>query len=201
MGCERLLDLLVEHSYTYSDHPEFKLASGRFSHFYIDCKATTMRREAARSIAEAFDPFIPKTARAIGGLTMGADPIAYAIRDFSPHELDAFCVRKEAKAHGLKKSVEGPVSKGLPVVVVDDVITAGGSTITALRECRRAGLEVVAVIVMVDREEDGGMERVRTEAGDIPVTAVFKRSQLHARWMELKGHGLAHSRGSRSAAG
>ena len=184
MANGELLDLLVLHSYRFSDTELFTLASGRKSPFYVNCKTTTMRRDAARLIADAFDPRIPQAAEAIGGLTMGADPIAYAIRDLSARRLDAFVVRKEAKAHGLRRVVEGPVRKGLKVVVVDDVVTTGQSTIQALDACSAEGLEVVSVIVLVDREEDGGLDRIRAHA-KCPVSAIFKVSELHARWQEL----------------
>lgn len=187
MVWERLRDLLVEHSYRYSDEPTFSLSSGRRSHFYIDCRPTTMRREAAPWIAELFDRHIPADAAAVGGLTLGADPITYAVRDFSSRSLDAFVVRKEPKGHGLRRRVEGPVRPGMRVVVVDDVVTTGQSTIAAVEACREEGLVVVGVVILVDREEDDGMQRIRDAVGaDIRVEAVFTRTNLHERWQQLK---------------
>lgn len=184
MANSELLNLLVHHSYRFSDTELFPLASGRKSPFYVNCKTTTMRSDAARLIADAFEAKIPPAAEAIGGLTMGADPIAYAIRDLSARHLDVFVVRKEAKAHGLRRGVEGPVRQGLKVVVVDDVVTTGGSTIQALDACRAEGLDVVAVVVLVDREEDGGLDRIRAHA-QCPVAAIFRVSELHERWQNL----------------
>lgn len=193
MAVDQLRDLLVRHSYRYSDEPIFKLASGRLSQFYVNCKTTTMRREAARLIAAAFDRFIPREAEGIGGLTMGADPIAYAVRDFGTVPLDAFVVRKRPKEHGLKQAIEGPLRPGMKVVVVDDVVTTGGSTIDAIRACREheLALQVVAVVVLVDREEDEGLEKIRREAG-CPVHAIFKVSELKLRWNQLHADDRGH---------
>jgi len=198
---ERLLELLARHSYQCSDKPEFKLASGRFSRFYINCKTTTMRREAAPLIEAAFRPFIPKTAEAVGGLTMGADPIAYAIRDLSHQDLDAFVVRKAAKEHGLKKLIEGPVKPGMRVVVVDDVVTTGCSTVTAIEECTSEELKVIAVVVLVDRQEDDGLSRIREVAGGVPVSAIFNREEVHLRWLDLRTDADSSSPRSSATAG
>lgn len=199
MAHDQLLDLLVQHSYRFSEKAIYKLASGRMSQFYVQCKTTTMRRDAARLIADAFRPHVPPSAQAVGGLTMGADPIAYAIRDLSGLELDAFVVRKEAKEHGLKDEtiIEGPTRRGMKVVVVDDVVTTGGSTIQAIRECVRAGFEIVSVVVLVDREEDGGLDAVKSKVR-CPVSAIFTLPEIHARWLE-RGHD-AHTDTARPAA-
>ncbi len=177
---DQLLDLLVHHSYRYSDTEDFPLASGRSSQFYVNCKTTTMRKDSPRLIADAFNEFLPADAEAVGGLTMGADPIAYAIRDFGGR-LDALVVRKAPKEHGLKQVIEGPIFPGKKVVVVDDVVTTGGSTIQAIGAFVAQGLEVVAVVVLVDREEDNGLGNIRSMA-HCPVNAIFKVSELHGRW-------------------
>jgi len=198
---EQLLDLLVEYSYDYADQPKFRLSSGRESHFYIDCKPTTMRREGGAAIAAVIEPLIPPDAQAVGGLTMGADPIAYAIRDLSHKQLDAFVVRKDRKQHGLGKLIEGPVKKGMRVVVVDDVVTTGGSTIKALAACRDENLIVVAVIVLVDREEDDGLASIRKAAGThVPVQAVFTKSELHDHWLKVKAGGHSDTERPRAVA-
>jgi len=191
---KHVLELLAEHSYQFSEVGDFPLASGRKSDTYIDCKPTTMRGSAARAIAELFDPHIPSSAEAVGGLTAGADPIAYTIRDFHRgRQLDAFMVRKEAKGHGLKKFIEGPVRKGTRVVIVDDVVTAGGSTKLAIERCRNEELIVVAVVVLVDREE-GGLETIRQAAGpDVRVDAIFTKSELRARWLERQSDASSDS--------
>jgi len=181
-----LLDLLIAHSYRYDPDAPFRLASGKSSTFYIDCRATTMRGVAMEMVGRLVGDHVPADVEAVGGLTMGADPIAIAVASYRTRHgrpLDAFSVRKEAKKHGLAKWVEGPVSAGAKVAVLDDVVTTGGSTIDAIKRCRDAGLEVRAVIVLVDRQEHGGLDDVRREAGPaVPVTAVFTREELQARW-------------------
>ncbi len=184
---DALLRMLAEYSYAYSETADFALASGRRSNFYIDCKATTMRHGAGLLIAEAFEPYIPVSAIAAGGLTAGADPIAFALRDFAKQPLHAFVVRKQAKGHGLGKRIEGPVAKGDKVVVVDDVITTGGSTIEAITAAEELGLEIVAVVALVDRQENAGLARVKERVGaQTAVHAVFTREQIHAAWEALR---------------
>ncbi|MFQ5666715.1 MAG: orotate phosphoribosyltransferase [Candidatus Binatia bacterium] len=190
---EQLLEWLLAHSYRHASSDKFALSSGRRSNVYIDCKATTMRAEAAPLVAQACSPFIPPEAEAVGGLTLGADAIAAAISFYvsqtTHRKLHYFTVRKAPKRHGLMKYIEG--CPGSRVVVVDDVVTTGGSTIEAIRRCRDARIRVVAVIALVDREESGGMEAVRAAAGpDVPVSALFKKSELEARW-RLRKRGRA----------
>lgn len=179
---EGLRELLLRFSYRRSDKPSFRLASGKLSDLYIDCRATTMRSEALPLVGAVVGELVPVDAEAIGGLTMGADPIAVATAYWGAthgRPLNAFSVRKQPKGHGLEKWVEGCVGPGARVVVVDDVVTTGGSTIDAIRRCRQEGLNVTAVIVLVDREEEDGMAAVRREAGSgVGVAAVFTRSEL-----------------------
>ena len=186
----RLLDLLVRNSYRRADAAVFELASGRRSNYYIDCKATTCLPEALPLIAAEVLRRIPSDVDAVGGLTLGADAIATATAYCSPEfgrSIPWFVVRKESKKHGTKKSVEGFPVQGRKVVIVDDVATTGGSTIEAIGKVREAGAEVVAVVVLVDREE-GGMEAIVREAGaDIPVSAVFKRTELEEHWQATRG--------------
>ena len=107
---------------------------------------------------------LPADVEAVGGLTMGADPVAIEVAAYCTRHgrpLNAFSVRKEAKKHGLGKWIEGGVPAGSKVAVLDDVVTTGGSTIDAIRRCREEGLEVRAVIVLVDRQEHGGLDEVR----------------------------------------
>jgi orotate phosphoribosyltransferase len=142
---------------------------------------------------------IPPGVRAVGGLTMGADPIAAAVASYSTRHgraLDAFSVRREAKKHGLAKYIEGFVEAGSQIAIVDDVVTTGGSTIDAIRRCRQEGLQLRAVIVLVDRQEDDGLEAIRREAGaDVLVHAIFTRDELRAHG----DHANKHPSGSRSA--
>jgi orotate phosphoribosyltransferase len=116
---------------------------------------------------------------------MGADPIAISTAAASAdgRALRWFSVRKEAKEHGRKKLIEGDVTSGAKVVVVDDVVTSGGSTIQAIQKCRDGGLEVLQVLVLVDREEDGGIARIEGEAGaGVRVRAIFRKSEVRAAW-------------------
>lgn len=199
---ERLLDLLVRDSYRRAADERFELSSGRRSNYYVDCKATTMRGEAMPLIGRLFAEMIPPNAEAVGGLTLGADAIAGATAFYcetTGRRLNSFTVRKTPKKHGLMKFVEG--CPGSRVVVVDDVVTTGDSTIYAIRKCREAGFTVVGVIVLVDREE-GGIEAVKAAAGrETPVTAVFKRSELEARWRALHGSDAGNSARPQAAAG
>jgi orotate phosphoribosyltransferase len=139
----------------------FVLASGRTSDFYIDCRLTTMSAEGLVLIgrlgleairAHGWQP------RCVGGLTMGADPVAYAVAAASlagPPTVDAFSVRKETKAHGTGRRVEGNFSPGDPVVVVEDVITTGGSALKAIEAIREEGGSILGILAVVDREEGG----------------------------------------------
>lgn len=119
-------------------------------------------------------------ARLIGGLTLGADPVAYAVALASGHHpptLDAFTVRKRPKEHGTARRIEGPFDPSLPVIVAEDVITTGGSALTAIEVVRAAGASVVGVLAVVDREEEG---RAALEAAGCPVRALVTLSDIVA---------------------
>jgi orotate phosphoribosyltransferase len=180
----RLLDLLRKYSYRYDPEEGFRLVSGKRSRYYVDCKATTMRGEAMDLVGALVTEALPARVRAVGGLTMGADPIAHAAAHYSSlhgRPLDTFSVRKEAKSHGLRKWIEGCAEAGLAVAVVDDVVTTGGSTVDAIEKCRQEGLDVAAVVVLVDRQEEDGLERIRRVAGaGVPVTAIFTLAEISA---------------------
>lgn len=180
----KLLELLATHSYRYSDE-ELVLASGKRSHEYINCKVALSRSEALPALGKTFLDELDARAVAVGGLTMGADPIAIA----TAHEaagtrpLRWFSVRKEPKAHGLRRTIEGDLPDGAEVVVVDDVVTTGGSTIQAIEKCRSEGLRVIQVLVLVDREEEGGLERIKSTAGsEVTVRAIFTKSEVRQEW-------------------
>lgn len=159
MQQEQLAALLTARSVSLG---EFTLASGRRSSYYIDARRTTMSaaglhligRLGLRSIREA-----GWEAAAVGGLTLGADPVAYAIARAScdaPPIIDAFTVRKEAKSHGARRLVEGCFAPGIPVVVVEDVVTTGQSALRAIEAVQSEGGTVVGVVAVIDREEGGG---------------------------------------------
>lgn len=165
--------------------PPFLLASGATSWHYFDCERTTTYAPALPLLGEAFYRLLDRTVTAVGGLTRGADPIADAVAFYSvvrgERPVNAFSVRKEPKSHGTGRWLEGSVEPGETVAVVDDVVTSGGSVIRALERCREEGLRVAQVLVLVDREEQDGMARVRAAAGpDVPVLAIFRFSELVA---------------------
>jgi orotate phosphoribosyltransferase len=174
-----LLALLRELSYA---EREVTLASGAKSNFYIDCKQTALTAEGHLLIGLLVHDLIVREApdaRAVGGLTMGADPIASAVATYSfmaGRPLDAFYVRKETKGHGTQAWIEGDrrVTPGTPVAIVEDVCTTGGSSIKAIERARLHGLVVRRVIALVDREE-GGREAVEREA---PFSSLFTRGDF-----------------------
>lgn len=165
---ERLLELLVRHSFQQNADPIFTLASGRKSRYYINCKKTTFMPEAMPLLGRLFFEWIKAGERregeridAVGGLTLGADPIAYAIAYHSALQgmpIRAFSVRKEPKGHGAQKWVEGFEQPGARVAIVEDVITTGASTLRAIEGALNAGFQIQAVLALVDRQEGGREE-------------------------------------------
>lgn len=161
-----LIDLIKERSYQYSAEPKFKLTSGGVSNFYFNMKKTTMSPDGMYLVGRTVFEKIKELSLnidAIGGLTMGADPIAYAVSMhsyISKEPIQAFAIRKEAKGHGMKLSVEGNVKPGDHVVIVDDVVTTGGSTIKAINIAKEFGLIIEVVIVLVDRCEFNGRQNI-----------------------------------------
>ena len=183
---KRLGKIILERSFKYSDNPPFTLASGRQSNFYFNCKPTTLDPEGMNLIGEiVFDMLKDAPVTAAGGLTLGADPIANALAVISFQRgkpIKSFIVRKDVKAHGTKSAIEGNVAAGERVAIIDDVITTGGSTITAIEQARRAGLVVDRVITLIDREE-GGRENILPHADR--VESVFTRTQIMALRQEI----------------
>ncbi len=178
---ERLRRLLLERSVRRGD---FVLASGQRSSFYVDCRLTTMSAEGQGLIGRLGWRAV-RTAgwrpRSVGGLTMGADPVAYAIAAASfgtELVVDAFSVRKEAKAHGTGRVVEGCFAEGDDVVVVEDVITTGGSAQRAIAAVEAAGGRVLGVVAVVDREEGG---RAALEGQGREVVALIGAGELGLR--------------------
>ncbi len=179
----RLVALLAERSAKRGD---FVLASGRRSTLYIDCRLTTMSPEGQLLIGRLGLAVVRGSGwpvDAVGGLTLGADPISYAIAHASALAQEesggalvrAFTVRKEAKQHGTGRQIEGPFAAGDGVVVVEDVITTGGSALKAVEAIRAAGGTVLGVLALVDREE-GGREAI--EAAGLTVIAMVRASEL-----------------------
>ena len=204
-----LLNLLATHSFRLGD---FLLASGTRSDYYIDCRVTTLHAEGGRLAGIVLLDLIRErfpSAEAVGGLTMGADPLvsntasasAWELADYneflalSPDEdhgpaptlVHGFLVRKAGKTHGTGRRVEGFLSPGANVLIVDDVCTTGGSTITAIEATRDAGMNVIGVLCLVDREQGGRLqiERALAEipptnatASDIPFIPIFTANDI-----------------------
>lgn len=179
----RLIALLAERSAKRGD---FVLASGRRSSLYVDCRLTAMHPEGQLLIGRVGLATLKAsgwTVDSVGGLTLGADPIAYAIAHASAlaaeqgrdETVRGFTVRKEAKQHGTGKLIEGPFQPGDHVVVVEDVITTGGSALKAVEAVRAAGGTVVGVLALVDRQE-GGREAI--EAAGLQVLSLVTAEQL-----------------------
>ncbi len=181
---QKLLAKLKQKSVFFGD---FVLSSGGRSSFYIDCRLTTLDPEGACLVGRVMNAMIQREIEtsglpvtAVGGLTMGADPVALAIgmtswMESSPRLLQVFSVRKAPKAHGQTKLIEGNFAPGDTVVVLDDVVTRGDSTLKAIEAVEQAGGKVAFVAVLVDREEGGG-ERIR--ALGHKVLPVFTRVEL-----------------------
>lgn len=178
---DRLLDLLAERS---ARRGHFTLASGRQSTLYIDARLTTMSPDGLALIGPLALHALRNAAwdvSAIGGLTLGADPVSYAIAYASALDgpaLRAFTVRKEAKAHGTGRVIEGPFREGDRVAVIEDVITTGGSAIRATDAIRAAGGVVAGVLALVDREEGG---REALESAGLSVITLALASDIVAR--------------------
>ena len=159
----------------------FVLASGRTSEFYVDARLTTMSAEGLMLIGRLGLAAIRDAGwapHAVGGLTMGADPVAYAMAAASvaaPPILDAFSVRKEAKAHGTARRVEGNFRSDDTIIVVEDVITSGGSALKAIEAIREEGGQVLGILAVVDREEGG---RAALEAAGHRVVALTTATRL-----------------------
>ncbi|TAL22727.1 MAG: orotate phosphoribosyltransferase [Nitrospirae bacterium] len=160
---KRLIELIFQRAFKYSEEPTFRLVSGRMSNYYFNCKAVTLHPEGMYLIGNLiFDMINGLNIKGIGGLTLGADPVAYAVSYTSylkGRPVEAFVVRKSAKSHGTMQWIEGDVRAGDRVVIVDDVITTGKSTIEAITRAKEAGLEIARVISLIDRQE-GGRENI-----------------------------------------
>ncbi len=176
---EKLKRLILEKSLKVADEPVFKLSSGKLSRYYIDLKQITLDPEGSYIVGKLMYEIIKDFGVVgAGGLTLGADPIAYAIAFVSymdSHPIKPFIVRKEPKGHGTGKQIEGLLKKGDRVAVLEDVVTTGSSSLKAVSACQREGLEVVGVFCVVDREE-GGRENIQAQG--LQLYSIFKLSNL-----------------------
>lgn len=162
----KLIEFIKKRSFLRSDKPIYKLASGKMSNFYFDLRLTTLSPEGQHLIGNLLYEKIKELGlrpKGAGGLTMGADPVATALAYCSHLKgdpIEAFVIRKEPKAHGRGLQVEGNVKDGDDVVILDDVLTTGGSVIKAINIAKEAGFNILAVIVVLDRCEQNGRENV-----------------------------------------
>jgi len=183
----RLLELLRETSFEKSDQPIFHLASGIDSNYYIDCKQALSYPEARQLIGELIYVRIRnEPLDAIGGLEIGAYPIACAVSDRlyleNAKTARVFVVRKEAKKHGIRTLLAGDARNGDIALIVDDVITSGSSAIQAIKNARAEGLQVRRVIAIVDREESDGKANIEREG--VSFEALFTLAELISEYGE-----------------
>ncbi len=181
---QELIELLCQKSFKYSEAPTVKLVSGKMSRFYVNCKPTILSPRGRFLVGHlVFDAIKSAGADGVGGLTFGADPIAVAtafVSELQKKPVKAFSIRKDQKDHGIVKWVEGDIKPGERVVIIEDVITTGGSTIKAIERARSEGLDVVKIVALVDRQE-GGIENIREHVQD--VTAIISRDELIENWL------------------
>ena len=194
-----LLNILATHSFRLGD---YTLASGQKSDYYIDCRTTTLHAEGGRLSGLLLYDLIRQhfpNAEAVGGLTMGADPLVSNTASTSawyhhqhhhraPHDnevLHGFLVRKAEKTHGTGRRLEGFHRIGAHVVIVDDVCTTGGSTITAIEATKESGMNVIGVLCLVDREQ-GGRANIEAAAPHAPIHSVFTANDVRAAHLALK---------------
>ena len=185
---EELIDLLCQKSFKFSQEPIYKLVSGRMSQFYVNCKPVTL---CARGMFLAghllFEAIKDDDITAIGGLTFGADPLAVATAltsELKARPINAFSIRKTRKDHGMIRWIEGDIQPGERVAIIDDVATTGGSTIKAIKRARAEGLEVVRVVILVDRQE-GGVENIKQHVSK--VSRIITRDELVKRYQAIQG--------------
>lgn len=186
---QQLLTLLSRLSFRLG---QFKLSSGGTSDYYIDCRTTTLNAEGGRLTGHAILELLEQhgiEAEAVGGLTMGADPIVSNVATASAWRahskpgaplLNGFLVRKAEKAHGTARRIEGFCREGTRVVIVDDVCTTGASTINAIEAATEAGMKVAAVVCIVEREEANGRPAVEAAAKGAPFLRLFTANDVRA---------------------
>jgi orotate phosphoribosyltransferase len=181
---QELLRVLAEKSFRLG---EFKLSAGGTSDYYVDCRTTTLDARGAQLTGQAFWDEIRRRGwrpEAIGGLTLGADPIVVAAAVVSG-ELNGFLVRKADKQHGTGRRIEGFQRKGARVLIVDDVCTTGTSTVQAIGVAREFGFDIVGVMCLVEREEAGGRREVERAAAPAPFVTIFTASEVRAEHLKL----------------
>ena len=174
---QELLEMLAHKSFRLG---EFQLSSGSTSDYYIDCRVTTLDARGAQLVGEVFLAEIREQgweADAVGGLTMGADPIVVAVAVTSG-TIHGFLVRKAEKQHGTGQRIEGFREKGAQVVIVDDVCTTGSSTVQAIEAAREYGFEVIGVMCLVERQDAHGRPSVEKAAAPANFISIFTANEV-----------------------
>lgn len=184
---DRLLQLILDRAFQYNEKQPFILSSGKESKYYLDCRKITLIPEGMECIGNLVFERVKSlpTIQGIGGLTLGADPIAYAVMASAykrGYLIKAFVIRKNKKMHGLQRDIEGDIHPGDRVVIVDDVVTTGQSTITAIERAREYGLTVVKAIVLIDRQEEQGMSNIQSIG--VPVEALLTRDEIISHYFK-----------------
>src|SRR5271154_5080358 len=181
---QELLEMLARKSFRLG---EFQLSSGGTSDYYIDCRTTTLDARGAQLVGQVFLDEIRERgwhADAIGGLTMGADPIVVAVAVTSG-TLSGFLVRKAEKQHGTGQRIEGYREKGARVVIVDDVCTTGSSTVQAIEAAREYGFEVVGVMCLVERQDAHGRPNVEKAAAPANFISIFTATDVRKEHLAI----------------
>jgi orotate phosphoribosyltransferase len=181
---QELLRLLAMKSFRLG---EFKLSSGATSDYYVDCRTTTLDARGSQLTGQVFLDEIRAhgwNPHAIGGLTMGADPIVVAVAVTSGH-IHGFLVRQAEKQHGTRRRIEGFCQKGARVVIVDDVCTTGASTIQAIEASREFGFEIIGVMCLVEREEAKGRTTVEKAATPAEFVSIFTANDVRQEHLAL----------------
>jgi orotate phosphoribosyltransferase len=187
---EQLLHLIAKNSFRLGD---FTLSSGLKSDYYVDCRTTTLHAQGAGLTGRVFLDLFRENGwqpDAIGGLTMGADPIVVAVallsaQDPAQKPIHGFLVRKAEKSHGMGRRIEGFQEKGAKVVIVDDACTTGSSTIQAIEAAREFGFKIIGVACLVEREEADGREAVEKAASPAQFLSVFKATEVKAAHLKI----------------
>jgi orotate phosphoribosyltransferase len=186
---QELLNLIARNSFRLGT---FTLSSGLKSDYYVDCRTTTLHAQGAELTGRVFLGLFREQGwrpQAIGGLTLGADPIVTAVGVISAQEhtpIHGFLVRKAEKAHGMGQRIEGFQQKGASVVIVDDVCTTGSSTIQAIQAAQEFGFHIIAAACLVEREEAGGRPAVESAAAPAPFVSIYKSSEVKEEHRRIK---------------
>lgn len=183
-----LLPLLAQYGYQYNKETGFVLSSGAVSSEYLDCRQALSHPQVLALAGRALLGRVQFDIKAVGGLTMGADPLAIGVSlcsETTRRQLRWFSIRKKAKEHGKNRQIEGYMEPFDRICILEDVVTSGASTIQAIRTCYDAGYEILQVLVLVDREK-GGLSAIQKELGSTAsVQALYTISDIRQAWQAL----------------